>query len=170
MNIRKIIVMWSGVVTVACLLFSPTLFADGNGHNKKTLEGTWRTTEDVAALGLEDFPGLITFSAGAKSGKSGTVVHTDPGLVTTSLTCLPLQGVWKRTRNRTFIGTDEAFCDETQGFAGIRTKFSITLDRSGNEFHADYSVEFIDADGNNAFGDFVAFGTLDGVRMQAEAP
>ena len=176
MSIPKHTGMLVGVLTSLCLLFSATLFAhdndddDSNDSRKKTLEGTWRTTEVVADLGLFDLPGLITFSAGAKSRKGGTVVHTDPGFVTPESVCLPLQGVWKRTGRRTFIGTDENFCDGSNGFAGIRTKYSITLDRSGNEFHADYFIEFLDADGNNAFGGFVALGTLDGVRMQAEAP
>lgn len=176
MNTKKITGMCAIVLTALCLLSSPTLFADDNDHSERygsrhnTLEGTWRTTEDVADLGLFDLPGLFTFSAGSNSDKGGTVVHTDPGLVTLDLTCLPLQGVWKRTGRRTFIGTDENYCDGVLGFAGIRTKYSITLDRSGNEFHAEYSIEFLDSDGNNAFGDFIARGTVDGVRMRAEAP
>jgi hypothetical protein len=165
--------MWVMGLTAFCLLLGPMLVAQadgGHGKKKDTLEGTWRTTEVVPELGLFDLPGLITFSAGATRDNGTVAAHTDPGFVTPDAICLPLQGVWQKTGKRQFIGTDENFCDGTNGFAGIRTKYSITLDRSGNEFHAEYFIEFIDADGNNAFGGFVALGTLDGVRMQAEAP
>jgi len=154
-------------LTAFCLLLGPTLVAQadgGHGKKKDTLEGTWRTIEDGfdPDIGINGLPGLITFSAGAKSGKDGTVVHSDPGFIEPG--CLPLQGVWQEIRKRQFIGTDENFCAEFN----LRTKYSIKLDRSGNSFDADYLIEI------GGFGDgvwyFLTAGKLHGVRMEAEAP
>ena len=182
MNTRTYPGMWLAGMMALCLLLGTTLSAvahadgdsDGDSDNRskshKTLEGTWRTTEDVPDLGLFGLPGLFTFSAGANSPRDGTVVHSDPGFVTPTTTCLPLQGVWQRTGKRRFIGSDEGFCNSSEFPLGmIRTKFLIRLDRSGNEFDADYLVELIDVDGNSFFPPGFA-GTLHGVRMQAEAP
>ena len=178
MNTRTHPGMWVAGLTAFCLLLGTTLsagaYADGdsdsdsdsdnksNSH-RKALEGTWRTIEDGfdPDIGINGLPGLITFSAGANPRKSGTVVHTDPGFIAPQ--CLPLQGVWRRTGRRTFIGTDENFCLDFN----LRTKYLIRLDRSGNTFEADYVIEI-------GFGDGVFFpltaGMLHGVRMQAEAP
>ncbi len=176
MNTRTYPGMWLAGMMSLCLLLGTTLSAvahadgdsdgdsdsDNRSKSHKTLEGTWRTIEDGfdPDLGINGLPGLITFSAGAIPRKNGTVVHTDPGFIAPQ--CLPLQGVWRRTGRRTFIGTDENFCAEFS----LRTKYSIRLDRSGNTFDADYLIE-IGFDGEFFF---LGAGMLHGVRMQAEAP
>jgi len=174
MNTRKYHVRGAMGLTTFILLLSLSLSAGANGKDdddngngkyshRGTLEGTWRTIEDgfEPDIGINGLPGLLTFSAGANS-RNGTVVHTDPGLIDSS--CLPLQGVWKRTGRRSFIGTDENFCADFD----LRTKYSIKLDRSGNTFEADYLIEI------GGFGDgiwyFLTAGKLHGERMKAEAP
>jgi len=171
----------SGMRTVGlmaiCLLLTTTLAVRADGDNKgkshkKSPVGTWRTTEVIADLGIFDLPGLMTFGPGAKSHDGGTVVHSDPGFVNplAGANCLPLQGVWEKTGKRTFIGTDETFCEDLVGFTMIRSKFSLTLNESGTKFDGEYYVELLDANGDIFLGFVAGFGKIHGVRMEAEAP
>jgi hypothetical protein len=85
--------------------------------------------------------------------------------------CLPAQGVWKRTGERSFIGTDEGFCfDSNSGFdpAGkIKFRYSINLNKQGTEFTGNLTVEGYDVLDNLVFSDTA---TLHGARMIAEGP
>jgi hypothetical protein len=99
------------------------------------------------------------------------VGHSDNLFFVPAPSCLPAQGVWKRTGDRTFIATDEGFCfDSTQNFAPggkIKFKTAIKLNKQGTEFTGHLHFEFFDVFGNLIFSDDA---TLSGARMQAEAP
>ena len=135
--------------------------------DKNRIEGTWRATgtfdfgEDIA---------LFTFGAG-KNANNGITVHSDNFFFVPTPSCLPAHGVWKRTSDRTFIGTDEGFCfDSTQGFdpAGkIKFKYSVNLNKPGTEFTGKLHVEGYDVFDNLVF---TADATLHGTRMLAEGP
>ena len=133
-----------------------------------TLEGTWRATETFDDGSV--FRVLYTFGAG-KNSKNGVVTHTDELFFTAAPSCLPAQGVSKKTGGRKFIITDEGFCFDTfNGFAPdgkIKFEASIKLNNQGTEFDGTFHVEGFDVGGNLVFFDDAV---LHGVRMQAEAP
>lgn len=134
------------------------------------LEGSWRATEAFPDDGI--FKVLFTFSAG-KDDKNGTTIHTDELYLTGGPSCLPSQGVWKRTGERTFVATDEGFCFDPFGSpifapAGkIQFKSAITLNRKGNAFEGTMHVEAFDVNGISVF---TADAVLHGDRMRAEGP
>jgi hypothetical protein len=138
-----------------------------DADDKERIEGTWR------AKGTFDFGediALFTFGAG-KNANNGITVHSDNLFFVPVPSCLPAHGVWKRTGDRTFIGTDEGFCfDSTQNFdpAGkIKFKYSVKLNKQGTEFTGNLHVEGYDVNNNLVFS---ADATLQGKRMIAEAP
>jgi hypothetical protein len=135
--------------------------------DKTRIEGSWRTAgtfdfgEDIA---------LFTFGAG-KNANNGITVHSDNFFFVPSPSCLPAHGVWKRTGDRSFIGTDEGFCfDSNSNFdpAGkIKFKYALTLNKQGTEFNGTLRVEGYDVFDNLVF---TADATLHGARMIAEGP
>lgn len=137
---------------------------------KDKIEGSWRATESFPDDSV--FKVLFTFSAG-RDDKNGTTVHSDELYLTGGPSCLPSQGVWKRTGDRTFIVTDEGFCFDPFGSplfapAGkIQFKSAITLNRQGNAFDGTMHVEAFDVNGVSVF---TADAVLHGDRMRAEGP
>ena len=135
--------------------------------DKSRIEGTWRAT---GTFGFGNDAVLFTFGAG-KNPNSGITVHSDNLFFVPTPSCLPAHGVWKRTGDRSFIGTDEGFCfDSTSNFdpAGkIKFRYSINLNKQGTEFTGNLTVEGYDVLDNLVFSDTA---TLHGARMIAEAP
>jgi hypothetical protein len=136
--------------------------------DRNALPGTWRSTETFDPFSV--FKVLFTFSAGQEAN-NGTVIHSDELFLTGGPSCLPAQGVWKRTGERKFIATDEGFCFDTfNNFAPagkIKFKSAITVNRQGSEFDGTMHIEGFDVDGNLVF---TADADLHGARMRAEAP
>jgi hypothetical protein len=144
---------------------------NGEDDDKNALEGTWRATETFASGDV--FRVLFTFGAG-KNANNGVVVHSDELFFVPSPSCLPSQGVWKRSGDRRFIATDEGFCFDSSGqpptfdpFGKIKFESSIRLNNQGTEFTGTMHIEGFDVDGNLVFSDDA---NLHGVRMRAEAP
>src|SRR5689334_22756540 len=81
--------------------------SQGNDDSPNRLDGTWRAIETFPDNSA--FKVLFTFSAG-RDDKNGTTIHSDELFLTGGPSCLPTQGVWKRTGDRTFTVTDEGFC------------------------------------------------------------
>jgi hypothetical protein len=135
--------------------------------DKNRVEGTWRAT---GAFDFGEDVVLFTFGAG-KNANSGITVHSDNFFFVPSPSCLPAHGVWKRTGERSFIGTDEGFCfDSTSNFdpAGkIKFRYSVNLNKPGVEFDGNLTVEGYDVFDNLVFS---ANATLHGTRMVAEGP
>ena len=133
-----------------------------------TLEGTWRATETFDDGSV--FRVLYTFGAG-KNSKNGVVTHTDELFLTAAPSCLPAQGVWKRTGERKVIVTDEGFCFDTlNGFAPdgkIKFEASIKLNNQGTEFNGTLHIEGFLVDDTLVFS---ADAILHGIPMLAEAP
>ena len=146
----------SGVVAVA---------AAAEGSNG--LEGTWRATGTFNSGGSDK----ALFSFGGGRDNEGVVVHSDNLFFVPVPSCLSSQGVWKKTGDRSFIATDEAFCfDSTSDFAPagtIRFRTSVTVNDRGTQFSGRLHIDAFDVDGNLVFSDD---GTVQGVRMQAVAP
>jgi hypothetical protein len=136
-------------------------------EDSNTVEGTWQAVETCCNGGNIQYQYTITFGSGADVN-SGIVVQSDSGLAGL---CMNSQGVWKRVDERTFIATYEGFCSNTARTPpnNYRIKFnaSITLDESGKTFQGTESISIISA-ANVTSGPYT--GTLQGVRMQAEAP
>jgi hypothetical protein len=141
---------------------------NGEPGDRNALEGTWRATESFGPGGT--FKVLFSFHAG-RDGNGGTSSHSDELFFTAAPSCLPAQGVWKRTGDRTFVATDEGFCFDTfGGFApagAIKFKSAITLNAQGTAFDGTLHVEGFDAGGNLVF---TTDADLHGERMRAEAP
>lgn len=148
---------------------APNQAAEDDGPKNK-LEGSWRATETFDDASV--FNVLFTFSAG-RDDKNGTTIHTDELYLTGGPSCLPTQGVWKRTGERTFIVTDEGFCFDPFGSpifapAGkLSFKSAITLNRQGNAFDGTMHVEAFDVNGVSVFA---TDAILHGERMRAEGP
>lgn len=108
-----------------------------------------------------------------RDDKNGTTVHSDELYLTGRPSCLPSQGVWRRTGDRTFVATDEGFCFDPFGSplfapAGkIQFKSAITLNRQGNAFDGTMHIEAFDVNGVSVF---TADAVLHGDRMRAEGP
>lgn len=136
--------------------------------DRGSLEGAWRATETFSDGSV--FRVLFTFGAG-KNSKNGVATHTDELFLTAAPSCLPAQGVWKRTGERKFIVTDEGFCfDTNNGFVPdgkIKFEASIKLNNQGTEFNGTLHIEGFLVDDTLVFTDDAI---LHGVRMQAEAP
>jgi hypothetical protein len=136
-------------------------------EDSRRVEGTWQAVEICCSGSDVQYQYAITFGAGA-DGNSGIVIQSDSGLVGV---CMNTQGVWQRVSERTFIATYEGFCSSsaTTPANQYRIKFnaSITLDKSGKTFQGTESISIISPT-NVTTGPFM--GTLQGVRMQAEAP
>ena len=136
-------------------------------EDSNTVDGTWLAVETCCNGGNIQYQYTITFGAGADVN-SGIVVQSDSGLAGL---CMNSQGVWKRVDERTFIATYEGFCSNTARTPpnNYRIKFnaSITLDESGKTFQGTESISII-SPANVTSGPYK--GTLQGVRMQAEAP
>jgi hypothetical protein len=131
------------------------------------VEGTWQAAETCCNGSDTQFIYSITFGAGA-DGNSGIVIQSDSGLAGT---CMNTQGVWERVSERTFIATYQGYCSNasTTPATQYRIKFnaSVTLDKSGKTFQGTESITII-SPANVTTGPFT--GTLQGVRMHAEAP
>jgi len=146
---------------------APNQSADDGPKDK--IEGTWRATETFPDNSV--FKVLFTFSAG-RDDKNGTTIHSDELYLTGGPSCLPSQGVWRRTGDRTFVVTDEGFCFDPFGspiFAPvgkIQFKSAITLNRQGG-FDGNMHVEAFDVNGISVF---TADAVLHGDRMRAEGP
>ena len=141
-----------------------------DGPNDK-LTGTWRAIETFPDNSM--FKVLFTFSAGSDD-KNGTTIHSDELFFTGGPSCLPTQGVWKRTGDRTFTVTDEGFCFDPTSFnpifapvGKIQFKSSLTLNNQGIAFDGPMHVEAFDEGGASVFS---ADGVLHGERMKAEGP
>jgi hypothetical protein len=143
--------------------------ADGSGQHSYNVnvEGTWQAVETCCNGNDIQYQYTITFGAGA-DGNSGIVIHSESDLAGL---CMNTQGVWKRVDDRTFIATYEGFCSNTATTPpnNFRIKYnaSITLDESGETFQGTESISII-SEANVTTGPFK--GTLQGLRMQAEAP
>ena len=124
--------------------------------------GTWQAVETCCGGSDVQYIYAITFGAG------GIVVQSDSGLAGV---CMNTQGVWERKNERTFIATYEGFCSNaaTNPPTNYMIKFnaSITLDNSGKTFQGTESITII-SPANVTTGPFT--GTLQGVRLHAEAP
>jgi hypothetical protein len=158
-----------GTVTQAANTNAGSQNADDD--DKNALEGTWRGTETFASGDV--FRILFTFGAG-KNANNGVVVHSDELFFVPSPSCLPSQGVWKRSGDRRFIATDEGFCFDSSGqpptfdpFGKIKFESAIRLNNQGSEFTGTMHIEGFDLDGNLVFSDDA---DLHGVRMRAETP
>jgi len=136
-------------------------------EDSKRVEGSWQTVETCCDGSGTQFQYTITFGAGADAN-NGIVIQSDSGLVGV---CMNTQGVWKRVNERTFIATYEGHCSNaaTSPPTNYTIKFnaSITLDKSGETFQGTESISIIST-ANVTTGPFT--GTLQGVRMHAEAP
>ena len=134
-------------------------------YSSQNVQGTWRAVETCCNGNDIQYQYTITFGAGADDN-SGIVVQSDSGLAGL---CMNTQGVWKRVNESTFIATYEGFCSNAVTKNRYRIKFnaSITLDQSGQTFQGTESITLI-SPANVTQGPYK--GTLQGVRMQAEAP
>jgi hypothetical protein len=136
-------------------------------EDSKKVEGSWQAVETCCGGNPVQYQYSITFGAGADAN-SGIVVQSDSGLAGT---CMNTQGVWERVNERTFIATYVGYCSNaaTTPATRYRIKFnaSITLDSSGKTFQGTESISII-SEANVTTGPFM--GTLQGVRMHAEAP
>jgi hypothetical protein len=136
---------------------------------KTRLEGTWIITQSMG----RDFSetSFYTFGAG-KDANEGVAAFSDQFLFVPNPSCLPGQGVWKRTADRSYIGTHESVCYDTDnGFAPagfLKFRYSLTLNDPGTALTGRAHLEAFDPDGNPV--PFSADLTLRGVRMQAQAP
>jgi hypothetical protein len=137
-------------------------------EDSKKVEGTWSATETCCDGAATQFQYSITFGAGADAD-NGIVVQSDSGLVGT---CMNTQGVWQRVSERTFIATYEGHCSNASTTPAthytIKFNASVTLDKSGKTFEGMESIYIISAANVVTAGPLM--GTLQGVRMQAEAP
>jgi hypothetical protein len=131
------------------------------------IEGTWRVSPEI----FSDLKGLLTFGAG-RDANQGIVVSSINFSFAGPFSCLNGQGTWKRTGDRSFIGTDEAFCFDSSNSsfnpAGkVKLRYELKLNKAGTQFDGTAQAELSDTFGNvfESFG-----GPLHAVRMQAEAP
>ncbi len=134
------------------------------------IEGTWRVTQVFGPPINDRNSALFTFGAGRDTNE-GPVVHSDTFYFIPTPSCIGSQGVWRRTGERSFIGTHEAFCfDSTKNFdpgGNIKFRYAVTLNDTGTNLTGRARIELLDVAGKLLFfSDF----TLNGVRMQAEAP
>jgi hypothetical protein len=131
------------------------------------VEGTWQAVETCCDGGDVQYIYSITFGAGG-DGNSGIVIHSDSGLAGV---CMNTQGVWERVGERTFIATYQGYCSNASTTPAtqytIKFNASVTLDKSGKTFQGKESITIISA-ANVTTGPFT--GTLQGMRMHAEAP
>lgn len=139
-----------------------------HGGAQLRLEGTWQISQ-IFSPGDED-PSLYTFSAGADAD-NGTVVMSDSFIFTASPSCISAQGAWKRIGDRSFLGTQKAFCfDPDNGFlpAGYITwRYAVTLSEDGSSLFGRELLQLFDLDGNLLAGGPAA---LQGTRMEAQLP
>jgi hypothetical protein len=143
--------------------------SDPDADDFARLEGTWRANGKFNGGNTDQI--LYTFGAG-KNPNKGIVVHSDNLFFVAAPSCLTAQGVWRRTGIRSFVATDEAFCFDSTTLAfnpagKIRFEIGIKLNAAGNQFVGTIHIDAFDPDGNEVFSDS---GTLQGTRMQAEAP
>jgi hypothetical protein len=131
------------------------------------VEGTWQAVETCCDGSDVQYIYSITFGAGG-DGNSGIVIHSDSGLAGV---CMNTQGVWERVSERTFIATYQGYCSNASTTPAtqytIKFNASVTLDKSGKTFQGKESITII-SPANVTTGPFT--GTLQGVRMHAEAP
>jgi hypothetical protein len=187
MNARKTFLALA-IIAIACTLVTaqtrrgwgnktvPGAAANASASNQpgdeapNKLEGTWRAIETFPDNSA--FKVLFTFSAG-RDEKNGTTIHSDELFLTGGPSCLPTQGVWKRTGDRTVTVTDEGFCFDPFSspiFAPVGKltfKSTITLNARGTAFDGPMHVEAFDPNGVSVF---MTDGVLHGDRMQADAP
>jgi hypothetical protein len=137
-------------------------------EDSKKVEGTWHAVETCCDGSTTTFQYSLTFGAGADAD-NGVVVQSDSGLAGT---CMNTQGVWQRVSERTFIATYEGYCSNASTTPAthytIKFNASVTLDKSGKTFQGTESIYIISAANVVTAGPLM--GTLEGVRMQAEAP
>jgi hypothetical protein len=142
------------------------VIADDNPKGR--LEGTWRVTQSIGTDFSET--AFYTFGAG-KDANEGVVAFSDQFLFVPNPSCLPGQGVWKRTDGRSFIGTFQGVCfDADNGFIPggfFKGRSALTLNDQGTVLTGRTHFEGFDVDGNLVFSSDLS---LRGVRMQAEAP
>jgi hypothetical protein len=159
---------WGNKTVTGATVNASTSSREEAAPNK--LEGTWRAIETFPDTSA--FKVLFTFSAG-RDEKNGTTIHSDELFLTGGPSCLPTQGVWKRTGDRTFTVTDEGFCFDPSSspiflpVGKLTFKSSITLNERGTAFDGIMHVEAFDPNGVSVF---MTDGTLHGDRMAAEAP
>ena len=112
--------------------------------------------------------GLYSFAAG-QDANGGAASFSDQFIFVPNPSCLPAQGVWQRTGDKTFIGTHEGFCyDAANGYAPAgKVKFRYSLTLGDTSLSGRLHIDGIDPNGNVVFS---ADGLLRGVRMRAEAP
>ena len=123
---------------------------------KGRLEGSWRANPDV----FGDIQSVYTFGAGSDAN-AGIVVHSSNVSFVPAPSCINGQGTWTRTGDRSFIGTDEAFCFDSntlQPAGRVKFRYAITINDRGTEFNGSAFIEGIDPDGH-----VVAFATRPGV-------
>jgi len=144
---------------------SPQAAADDGPKDK--IEGTWRVDPEI----FDDLKGLLTFGAG-RDANQGIIVSSINFSFAGPFSCINGQGTWKKAGDRSFIGTDEAFCFDSSnpGFlpAGkVKLRYAINLNKAGTQFDGTAQAEILDTFGNvlESFG-----GPVHAVRMQAEAP
>lgn len=132
---------------------------------KGKIEGSWRATPDV----FGDIQSVYTFGAGSDAN-AGVVIHSSNVSFVPAPSCINGQGTWTRIGDRSFIGTDEAFCFDSntlQPAGKVKFRYAITINDRGTEFNGRAFIEGLDPDGNVEFS---AGGPVHGVRMQAEPP
>jgi len=144
MNAKRI------VTTAALLLLSVVAAGQGqSSHSSKNLPGTFVVTvnfEGTSFKVLENF---------ARDGRSTVLLPFGPPCCND--TRVGGLGEWIRTGPREFAVTVFFFDAQDTTVPLQRSRLSLTLDESGNEFSGPFRYEVIDTEGNVLFSDDVSF-------------
>jgi hypothetical protein len=148
---------------LAAALVSADALAQNNAKAK--LEGGWLTTVVDPEGG--EIKTRFTF-APASTTREGSLIFTTEQDAGPVFFCAPDTGVWKKTGNREFTTSHEAFCQEEGTPLILKSRDRITLNPAGDAFTGTQLVQGFDTDGNLLFEVEVM---LHGTRMNVnESP
>lgn len=141
----------------------PATAEDKKSHD---LSGSWLVTTTPLG-GPPPFQGLITFDAGGglvASAQGDILLNAPPGVPPIATAG---HGAWARTGQREFLFTfRQLYYDADGGFqGGAKIRMAVNLNRAGNEWSGQLTVDYLDSDGNVVFS---GAGTAQAIRIMVE--
>lgn len=132
---------------ILAAVFAP-VDALAQNNSRPRLEGGWLTTIVDPEGG--ELRTRFTFAPGS-TAREGTLIFTTEQDAGPVFFCATDTGVWKKTGNREFTTSHEAFCQEEGTPVILKSRDRITLNPAGDAFTGTQLVQGFDADGNLLF-------------------